>query len=111
MRRPLDDRGDSSIQMAIVFPFVILLTIAVVQVSLWYYARNVALTAAREGVAAARVYESGPDAGAARAKDVLGRIAGNSLLGPTVSTGAVRPSASVSRSRAAHRRCCPGCRA
>ncbi|WP_406451530.1 pilus assembly protein [Streptomyces sp. NBC_00876] len=87
MRRPLDDRGDSSIQMAIVFPFVILLTIAVVQVSLWYYARNVALTAAREGVAAARVYESGPDAGAARAKDVLGRIAGNSLLGPTVSTG------------------------
>lgn len=87
VRRSLDDRGDSSIQMAIVFPFVILLTIAVVQVSMWYYARNVALTAAREGVAAARVYESGPGAGAARAQDVLGRIAGSSLLGPTVSTG------------------------
>jgi Flp pilus assembly protein TadG len=85
-RRPLDDRGDSSIQMAIVFPFVILLTIAVVQASMWYYARNVALTAAREGVAAARVYESGPGAGVARAQDVLDRVAGNSLLGPTVST-------------------------
>ncbi|TXS06940.1 pilus assembly protein [Streptomyces sp. col6] len=86
-RRSLDDRGDTSVQMAIVFPFIILLTIAVVQVSLWYYARNVALTAAREGVAAARVYESGPGAGAARAQDVLGRIAGNTLLGPSVSTG------------------------
>ncbi|MFJ8073899.1 TadE family protein [Streptomyces sp. NPDC096176] len=82
----MDDRGDTSIQMAIVFPFVILLTIAVVQASMWYYARNVALTAAREGVAAARVYESGPGAGAARAQDVLDRVAGNSLLGPTVST-------------------------
>lgn len=109
-RRSLDDRGDTSLQMAIVFPFIIFLTIAVVQVSLWYYARNVALTAAREGVAAARVYESGPGAGAARAQAVLGRIAGNTLLGPSVSTGEVRPSASGYRSRAGRRRCCPACR-
>ncbi|WP_405681211.1 MULTISPECIES: TadE/TadG family type IV pilus assembly protein [unclassified Streptomyces] len=80
------DRGESSIQMAIVFPFVILVTVAVVQASMWVYARNIALTAAREGVAAARTYQAPEGAGAARAQETLGRIAGDSLRGPSVST-------------------------
>ncbi|MFF3088762.1 TadE/TadG family type IV pilus assembly protein [Streptomyces nojiriensis] len=80
------DRGESSIQMAIVFPFVIVLTVTVVQAAMWFHARNVALTAAREGVAAARTYQSPEGAGAARARETLGRIAGDSLRGPTVST-------------------------
>ncbi|MFF4331216.1 TadE/TadG family type IV pilus assembly protein [Streptomyces sp. NPDC001591] len=80
------DRGEASIQMAIVFPFVILVTVAVVQAAMWFYARNIALTAAREGVAAARVYQAPEDAGAARAREILGRIAGDSLAGSTVST-------------------------
>ncbi|MGW6859182.1 TadE/TadG family type IV pilus assembly protein [Streptomyces xanthophaeus] len=81
-----DDRGEASIQMAIVFPFVILVTVAVVQASMWFFARNIALTAAREGVAAARTYQSPEGAGAARARETLGRIAGDSLTGTTVST-------------------------
>ncbi|MFE9933675.1 TadE/TadG family type IV pilus assembly protein [Streptomyces sp. NPDC005533] len=80
------DRGESSLQMAIVFPFVILLTVAVVQAAMWVHARNVALTAAREGVAAARTYQSPEGAGADRARETLGRIAGDSLRAPTVST-------------------------
>ncbi|MFJ3840575.1 TadE/TadG family type IV pilus assembly protein [Streptomyces sp. NPDC090054] len=80
------DRGESSIQMAIVFPFVILITVAVVQASMWFFARNIALTAAREGVAAARVYQAPESAGAARARETLGRIAGDSLNDLTVST-------------------------
>ncbi|MEW2372587.1 TadE family protein [Streptomyces sp. NPDC006656] len=80
------DRGEASIQMAIVFPFVILVTVAVVQAAMWFYARNIALTAAREGVAAARVYQAPEDAGAARARETLGRIAGDSLASSTVST-------------------------
>lgn len=84
--RSWGDRGESSIQMAIVFPFVILVTMAVVQASMWVYARNIALTAAREGVAAARTYQAPEDAGAARARETLGRIAGNSLAQSTVST-------------------------
>ncbi|MEU3315783.1 TadE family protein [Streptomyces sp. NPDC006662] len=80
------DRGETSIQMAIVFPFVILVTVAVVQAAMWFYARNIALSAAREGVAAARVYQAPEDAGAARARETLGRIAGDSLAGSTVST-------------------------
>ncbi|MEW2425758.1 TadE family protein [Streptomyces nigra] len=83
-RRWRQDRGEASLQMAIVFPFVLLATIAVVQASLWYYARQIALTAAREGVTTARAYESTPAEGDARARDVLARTAGDSLTGYSV---------------------------
>ncbi|MER6273933.1 TadE family protein [Streptomyces sp900105755] len=83
-RRWREDRGDTSIQMAIVFPFVLLATIAVIQASMWYYARQIALTAAREGLTAARAYQAGPADGAAQARDVLGRTAGDSLRGYSV---------------------------
>ncbi|MFF4755267.1 TadE/TadG family type IV pilus assembly protein [Streptomyces sp. NPDC002514] len=84
-RRWRDDRGDTSIQMAVIFPFVLLATVAVIQASMWYYARQIALTAAREGLSAARVYQSGPGDGAAQARNVLGRTAGDSLSGYSVS--------------------------
>ncbi|MEU5524677.1 TadE/TadG family type IV pilus assembly protein [Streptomyces sp. NPDC047860] len=83
-RRWRDDQGDTSIQMAIIFPFVLLATVAVIQASMWYYARQIALTAAREGLTAARAYESNPADGAAQARDVLGRAAGDSLRGYSV---------------------------
>ncbi|MGW2897496.1 TadE/TadG family type IV pilus assembly protein [Streptomyces sp. NPDC001212] len=86
-RRWRDDRGDTSIQMAIIFPFVLLATVAVVQASMWYYARQIALTAAREGLTAARAYQSSPADGAAQARNVLGRTAGDSLSGYSVSAG------------------------
>ncbi|MGV9248714.1 TadE/TadG family type IV pilus assembly protein [Streptomyces sp. NPDC003710] len=84
-RRWRDDRGDTSIQMAIIFPFVLLATVAVIQASMWYYARQIALTAAREGANAARSYQSSPADGAAQARNVLGRTAGDSLSGYSVS--------------------------
>lgn len=80
-----DDRGDASLQMAIVFPVVLLTTIAVIQASMWYYAREIALTAAREGLTAARAYQASPADGTARAQEVLGRSAGDSLRGYGVS--------------------------
>ncbi|WP_454395256.1 TadE/TadG family type IV pilus assembly protein [Streptomyces sp. JNUCC 63] len=84
-RRWRGDRGDTSIQMAIIFPFVLLATVAVIQASMWYYARQIALTAAREGLTAARAYQSSPADGAAQARAVLGRTAGDSLRGYRVS--------------------------
>lgn len=83
--RAQGDRGDAAIQMAIVFPFIILLTIAVVQGAMWYYARNIALTAAREGVTAGRLYQATPADGAARARETLQRLAGDNLRGAQVS--------------------------
>ena len=82
-----EDRGEASIQMAIVFPFVLLTTIAVIQASMWFYAREIALTAAREGLTAARAYQASPADGAARAQEVLGRSAGDSLRGYGVTAG------------------------
>ncbi|MCX4411228.1 pilus assembly protein [Streptomyces sp. NBC_01764] len=70
--------------MAIVFPFVLLATVAVIQASMWYYARQIALTAAREGLTAARSYQASPADGAAQARSVLGRTAGDSLRGYSV---------------------------
>ncbi|MFH9826392.1 MULTISPECIES: TadE family protein [Streptomyces] len=84
-RRWRDDQGDTSIQMAIVYPFVLLATIAVVQASMWFYARQIALTAAREGASAARAYQASPANGTARAHEVLERAAGDSLRGYSVS--------------------------
>ncbi|MGW3312059.1 TadE/TadG family type IV pilus assembly protein [Streptomyces sp. NPDC001073] len=86
-RRRGEDRGEASLQMAIVFPFFLLTTIAVVQASLWFYAREIALTAAREGLTAARAYQASPADGAARAQEVLGRSAGDSLHGYGVTAG------------------------
>ncbi|MFI1508205.1 TadE/TadG family type IV pilus assembly protein [Streptomyces sp. NPDC020597] len=82
-----DDRGETSLQMAIIFPFVLLATVAVIQACMWYYARQIALTAAREGLAAARSYHSSPADGAARTREVLARTAGDSLLGYSISAG------------------------
>nr|WP_190093015.1 TadE family protein [Streptomyces melanogenes] len=65
--------------MAIIFPFVLLATVTVIQASLWYYARQIALTAAREGLTTARAYHSTPAEGAAQARNVLARTAGDSL--------------------------------
>ncbi|WP_275579419.1 TadE family protein [Streptomyces aureoverticillatus] len=81
-----EDRGDASIQMAIIYPFVLLLAVAVIQASMWYYAREIALTAAREGLSEARSYKAGPGDGIQRAREVLDRTAGDSLLNSSVST-------------------------
>ncbi|MEV7025498.1 TadE/TadG family type IV pilus assembly protein [Kitasatospora sp. NPDC093558] len=51
-----------SLSLAIVFPVVLLLLLLVVQASLWWYARQVALTAAREGAEAGRTQHAVGDA-------------------------------------------------
>ncbi|MFF4282879.1 TadE/TadG family type IV pilus assembly protein [Streptomyces kronopolitis] len=81
------DRGDASIQMAIVFPVFIVLVISVVQVIMWGNARAIAQVAAREGVAAARGYKASPAQGPARAREALLRLSGGNLLTWQVSSG------------------------
>ncbi|MER5351480.1 TadE/TadG family type IV pilus assembly protein [Kitasatospora sp. NPDC002551] len=44
-----------SLSLAIVFPVVLLLVLAVAQTGLWWYQRQLALSAAREGVDAGRI--------------------------------------------------------
>jgi len=62
-----------ALSLAIVFPIVLLVVLLVVQASLWWYASQAALTAAREGVDAGRARTAKVDDGPARAADFLAR--------------------------------------
>jgi hypothetical protein len=72
-----------SISLVMVFPAVLALILLTVQAALWWYDRQVALTAAREGGEAARGYQAAPGAGAAAANSLLDR-AGGGLTDRTV---------------------------
>ncbi|MFC9328030.1 TadE/TadG family type IV pilus assembly protein [Kitasatospora sp. NPDC057015] len=79
-----------SLSLAVVFPVVLALVMLVVQGSMWWYARQVALVAAREGVDAGRLQgrvDTGVKNAAAvrQAEDFLSRE-GSVLDGYSVST-------------------------
>lgn len=55
LRRLLrDDRGSSAIELAILAPALLILTMIIIQFALWFQARQVALAAAQEGAREAR---------------------------------------------------------
>ncbi|QMU76163.1 pilus assembly protein [Streptacidiphilus sp. PB12-B1b] len=78
-----DDGGTTSISFAMVFPVILLLVLLVVQGGLLWWARDVALAAAREGSSVARSYRSAPDAGAAQADLVLRQYGGGLTVRPS----------------------------
>ncbi|MEU7031474.1 TadE family protein [Streptomyces sp. NPDC046275] len=80
------DRGSAPLQVAIIFPVVILLIFAIVQGFTIAWAHNAVATAAREGVAAGRMYEASPQDGAAKARQAAADLGGNLLTGVHVST-------------------------
>ncbi|MFI1400945.1 TadE family protein [Streptomyces sp. NPDC020681] len=90
-RDRLGDRGDAAIQAAIIYPIVLAVFITGLQVALWGYARNIAETAAREGVLAGRMYGAGPGDGTARARNALDRLAGENLTNRSVSAAGSTP--------------------
>ena len=67
----LHDRGSSPVEFAIIALPMILLTFAVVQTGLVFFAQSIALGAATQGVNAARGYQSTAAAGEARATNFL----------------------------------------
>lgn len=80
------DRGSATLEVAILGPALLLVVFAVVQLALWSYARNLALAAAQEGVAAAAAHGSRPGDGTARAHEFLRRNAGDSLVATSVTS-------------------------
>lgn len=59
MHRRRDERAASAIELSIVAPTFLLLIFTIVQGALWYYGRNVALSAAREGASYLRLAGEG----------------------------------------------------
>ena len=62
-RAPAGDRGSITLELAIVFPVLLLIVTALIQYALWFHARSLALAAAQQGVAVARAYHSTLPAG------------------------------------------------
>jgi Flp pilus assembly protein TadG len=72
-----DERGMTTIQVAILFPVVLLWLMLIVQYGLWWHAKQVANAAAAEAVAAAQVptgTEADGDAAAHRFLDQSGNL-------------------------------------
>jgi hypothetical protein len=87
VRRGRDDRGGVSAQVAIV-PAVAALFFFVVQVSLWFYARSVATSAAQHGLDAARVEEGTEADGVQTVEQFIDQIGGLDVQSLSVSRGA-----------------------
>ncbi|MGW1995419.1 TadE family protein [Embleya sp. NPDC001921] len=73
------DRGGMSITMAIIFPVFILVLLAVIQGCLWWYAREVAMQAAKESVEEARRRGGDIPAAEQRGRDVAKDLSGGML--------------------------------
>jgi hypothetical protein len=77
-----------SLNLAVVLPGMLTLVLLAVQGCLWWYAREAALTAAREGVERGRVTSGGgPGAAGERARQAATDLAGGLLTDVSVTTG------------------------
>jgi hypothetical protein len=89
LRRALRrDDGIASLEIVMLFPVLLLLLFAIIQISFWYYAREAALAAAQEGVRAGRWQGSGGvGAGITAADDYLGTHTGHVITGSAYDDG------------------------
>ena len=82
MTRLRDERGMTTIQVAILFPAVLIWLMLIVQYGLWWHAKQVANAAAAEAVDAAQVQESSAADGESAAASYLAQS--GSLTGVTI---------------------------
>lgn len=79
-RRLRDERGSFTLELAVLFPVVLLLIFLVIQGALYYHARNVALAAAQEGVRVARAENGTPAAGGNAARAFVEQAGGSEVI-------------------------------
>ena len=78
------DRGALSLELAILFPVILMLTFGAVQIGLWFAARNMCQAAAEAGVRAGKVLNAPTGSGATAARGYLTDVAGGLVVGPQV---------------------------
>ncbi|WP_433432237.1 TadE/TadG family type IV pilus assembly protein [Nonomuraea sp. CA-141351] len=78
------ERGSATLEAAVIYPVVLLLVLLAVNVALWFDARNLALSAAQEGLRVGRAYGSSLEAGKAAAARFAREAGGSFLLSPAV---------------------------
>src|SRR3954451_16808714 len=84
LRRLRAERGSVSLEMAIVFPVVLLLVMTSIQAALWFYARSIALGAAQEGAREGRVQPTSTGRAQSAAEGFLDQTAQDLLTGRDV---------------------------
>lgn len=84
-RRFGGDHGFGSVEFAVLAVVVLALVFTALQVGLYYHARKVAQSAARQGVEAGRQFGAGEGDGVAQAQEFLARF-GDSVRGASVSS-------------------------
>jgi Flp pilus assembly protein TadG len=94
-RRLHDDAGMTTVQLAIIFPAVLLWLLLIVQYGLWWHARQVADAAAAEAVAAARIPTGTDVAGEQAALTYLAESGHLSNITVTVDIAAATVTATV----------------
>ncbi|MBZ6295898.1 pilus assembly protein [Streptomyces olivaceus] len=80
-----NDRGAGSVEVAVLAVVVLMLVFTIIQVGLYYHARKVAQSAARQGVDAGRQVGSSPGDGVAQARGFLTKF-GGSVRGASVTS-------------------------
>lgn len=78
--RRRDERGSTSLELVILFPVVLLLIFAGIQGALYYHARNVALSAAQQGVRAAKAENGSSDQGRQAAQAFVDQAGGDNVI-------------------------------
>lgn len=68
------DEGLSTVEAVLTVPVLVAMVLAIVQTALWWYAHQVAATAADEAARTARAYASTAATGQARGAGYLGRV-------------------------------------
>ena len=71
-------------ELAIAFPVILLAVMTLIQASLWFYARSVALGAAEEGAREGRVQPASVERARSAAEQFLTQTAQDLLVGTTV---------------------------
>jgi len=88
------DDGSTTVEMAVLFPVLLILLMTIVQAGMWWHARNLALAAAQAGVQVARTTTGTAQSAEAAAVSYLARAGGSA----TTET-AVHASVSVETAR------------
>jgi Flp pilus assembly protein TadG len=72
------DAGLATLEALFTIPVILLMIFGILQTAMWWYARQVALTAAQEGARAARAYDATDADGVAEATSYLSQVQGGS---------------------------------
>lgn len=90
------ERGSATLELAVLFPVVLLIIFITIQGALYFHARNVALAAAQEGVRVARAENGTSEAGGNVARGFVEQAGGAGVIvGLRVTPTRSRTTASV----------------